>query len=217
MDSKTYYGIWNRVERAAFMPERKRVKNWLTAFITFYNGIVEKQNINWPKKKGIGKFSFTITYDPFNLDCECEINEDSSGFSFRIQYVEQLFIFEYSDRESCEFDYLFKYCDEKAEIIEKEYLVKVLKQKIVHPAVHLHLSDNNSHHEIRLGIATNNPFVFLYQFAFQLIAEMDGDNFMIKRFDNSPLKKKEINRLADIIDAEIQNGNVSAGKLLGIS
>ena len=215
MDSKTYYGIWNRVERAAFMPEKKRVKKWLTAFTTFYNKIVETQNINWPKRNA-GKFDFTMTYNPFNLDCVCTIYEDSSKFSFKIKYMKQLFIFDYSDQESCEFDYLFDHCNEKAETIEKETLIEVLKQKIAHPAVHLHLSDNDSHHEIRLGIATKNPFVFLYQFAFQLIAEMDGENFTIIRYKNSPLKQKEINRLADIIGAEIQNDSVSAGKLLGV-
>jgi len=35
MDSSTYYEIWNRIERAAFMPEPKKVKKWLTALNSF--------------------------------------------------------------------------------------------------------------------------------------------------------------------------------------
>ncbi len=213
MDSKTYYEIWNRVERAAFMPKKRRVKKWLTAFITFYNGIVEKQNINWPKKCN-GKFSFPMTYNPINLDCECEINEDFSGFSFRISHKDQIFIFEYNNREYCEFDYLIEHCDNRAQNINNQDLTEVIKQKIVHPAIHLHLSKDDELHEIRLGVATKNPFVFLYQFAFQMIAEKDGENTRIRRYNNSPKKKKKINQLADLIGEEIENGRISPGKLL---
>ncbi len=216
MDSKTYYETWNRVERAAFMPKKRRVKKWLTAFITFYNRIVEKQNINWPKKCN-GKFSFPMTYDPINLDCECEINEDFSGFSFKITLLEQTVSFEYSDRELCEFDYLHKHCDKKAQAINKEDLVEVLKQKVVHPAIHLHLTDDESLHEIRLGVATKNPFVFLYQFAFQMIAENKKESIRLERYGKSPLKQNELNRLVDLIETNIEEGKISPGKLLGVS
>ncbi len=171
MDSKVYYEIWNRVERAAFMPEpkKKHMRKWLVAFDSFFNRIFEKPNMKYPKYEN-GKFSHSISYEPGCIKFNFEIKEDYSGFSFRVKYIEQTIIFEYNNREACEFDYLFKYCDEKAGTIEKETLIEVLKQKIDHPAVHLHISDNDSLHEIRLGIATKNPFVFLYQFAFQLIA-----------------------------------------------
>ena len=149
MDSKTYYEIWNRVEQAAFMPEPKKVKGWLTNLNSFFNKIVGKPNLSWPKSKN-GKINYTLNYDSMNLVCQYEINEDLSGFSFKITLLEQTVSFDYSNRDFCEFDYLHKHYDEKAKNINKKDLVEVLKQKIVHPAIHLHLTDDDdSLHESR--------------------------------------------------------------------
>ena len=213
MDSKTYYEIWNRVERAAFIPEPKKVKGWLTNLNSFFNKIVGKPNLSWPKSKN-GKINYTLNYDSMNLVCQYEINEDLSGFSFKITLLEQTVSFEYKDRELCEFDYLIEHCDNRAQNINNQDLTEVIKQKIVHPAIHLHLTKDDELHEIRLGVATKNPFVFLYQFAFQMIAEKDGENTRIRRYGNSPKKQQEISRLADLIGEEIDNGRISSGKLL---
>jgi hypothetical protein len=214
MDSKTYYEIWNRVERAAFIPEPKKVKGWLTNLNLFFNKIVGKPNLSWPKSKN-GKINYTLNYDSMNLVCQYEINEDLSGFSFKITLLEQTVSFDYSNRDFCEFDYLHKHYDEKAKNINKKNLVEVLKQKIVHPAIHLHLTDDDDPlHEIRLGVATKNPFVFLYQFVFQMIAEKKNESTRLERYGNSPLKEIEINRLADLIGEETENGRISPGKLL---
>ena len=215
MDSTTYYEIWNRIERAAFMPKPKEAKTWLTALNSFFNKTVGKPNLKWngdDKKKGI--FNDSMNYDSMNLVCQYKINKDLSGFSFKITLLEQTVSFEYSNREFCEFDYLHKHYDKKAKIINKEDLVEVLKQKIVHPAIHLHLTDDDFHHEIRLGVATKNPFVFLYQFAFQMIAENKKEGIRPERYEKSQLKKDELNRLADLIGEEIDNGRISPGKLL---
>ena len=213
MDSKTYYEIWNRVEQAAFMPEPKKVKGWLTNLNSFFNKTVGKPNLSRPKTEN-GKIYDTLNYDLMNLACRYEINKDLSRFSFKITLLERIVIFEYSDRELCEFDYLHKHYDKKAKDINKEDLVEVLKQKIVHPAIHLHLTDDKSLHEIRLGVATKNPFVFLYQFVFQMIAEKKNEGTRLERYGNSPLKKIELNRLAGLIGEEIENGRISPGKLL---
>lgn len=215
MDSKTYYKIWNRIERAAFMPKPKEAKTWLTALNSFFNKTVGKPNLKWTgddKKKGV--FNFSMHYDSMNLVCQYKINKDLSGFSFKISLLNQTVRFEYKDRELCEFDYLIEHCDNRAQNINNQDLTEVIKQKIVHPAIHLHLTKDDELHEIRLGVATKNPFVFLYQFAFQMIAEKDGKNTRIQRYNNSPRKQQEINRLADLIGEEIENGRISPGKLL---
>ena len=155
-----------------------------------------------------------MNYDSMNLVCQYKINKDLSGFSFKISLLEQTVSFEYSNREFCEFDYLHKHYDKKVKNINREDLVDVLKQKIVHPAIHLHLTDDESLHEIRLGVATKNPFVFLYQFAFQMIAENKKEGIRPARYEKSQLKKDELNRLADLIGEEIDNGRISPGKLL---
>ena len=216
MDSKTYYEIWNRIERAAFMPEPKKVKKWLTALNSFFNKTVGKPNLSWPKSEK-GKINYTLNCDSMNLECESKINKDLSGFSFKITLLEQAVSFDYSNRDFCEFDYLAEHCDKRAEKINKEDLVEALKQKIAHPAIHLHLTDDKALHEIRLGVATKNPFVFLYQFVFQMIAEKKNEGATPGRYANSPLKEIELNRLADLIGEEIENGRISPGKLLGIS
>jgi len=215
MDSITFYEIWNRVERAAFMPETKSIKSWLTNLNSFFYRITEKPNLKWPEKKN-GKFKHSLNYEPLNLQWKYEISIDFSGFSVRISYKDQTFLFEYSGMEYCEFDYLFDHCDNKAQNINNQDLIEVIKQKIVHPAIHLHLTEDDELHEIRLGVATKNPFVFLYQFAFQMIAENDGEDTQIRRYNNSPRKQQEINRLADIIGEEIENGRISPGKLLAV-
>ena len=46
---------------------------------------------------------------------------------------------------------------------------------------------------------------------------VDGEDTLIRRYSNSPQKQQEINRLADLIGEEIDNGRISSGKLLGIS
>ena len=215
MDSTTYYEIWNRIERAAFMPKPKEAKTWLTALNSFFNKTVGKPNLKWngdDKKKGI--FNDSMNYDSMNLVCQYKINKDLSGFSFKISLLNQTVCFEYKDRELCEFDYLIEHCDNRAQNINNQDLAEVIKQKIVHPAIHLHLTKDDELHEIRLGVATKNPFVFLYQFAFQMIAEKDGENTRIQRYNNSPRKQQEINRLADLIGEEIENGRISPGKLL---
>ena len=213
MDSKTYYEIWNRVERAAFMPKPKEVKGWLINLNSFFNKIAGKQNLSWPKTKN-GKINYTLNCDSMNLKCRYEINKDLSEFSFKITLLEQAVSFDYSNREFCEFDYLTEHCDKRAENINKEDLVEALKQKIAHPAIHLHLTDDKALHEIRLGVATRNPFVFLYQFVFQMIAEKKNEGTTPERYGNSPLKEIELNRLADLIGEEIENGRISPGKLL---
>ena len=213
MDSTTYYEIWNRVERAAFMPEPKKVKRWLTNLNSYFNKTVGKQNLSWLKSKN-GKINYTLNYDSMNLVCQYEIKEDLSEFSFKITLLERTVCFDYSNREFCEFDYLYKHYDKKAKNINKEDLVEVLKQKIAHPSIHLHLTDDKFLHEIRLGVATKNPFVFLYQFAFQMIAENKKESISPERYEKSPLKKDELNRLADLIGEEIENGRISPGKLL---
>ncbi|MBW2570597.1 MAG: hypothetical protein JRE47_14845, partial [Deltaproteobacteria bacterium] len=155
MNSKTYYEIWNRVERAAFMPKPKEAKTWLTALNSFFNKTVGKPNLKWngdDKKKGV--FNDSMNYDSMNLVCQYKINKDLSGFSFKITLLKQTVSFEYSNRGFCEFDYLTEHCDKRAENINKEDLVEALKQKIAHPAIHLHLTDDKALHEIRLGVAT---------------------------------------------------------------
>ena len=216
MDSKAYYEIWNRIERAAFVPDENRVGNWLTAYNSFLNRITGKQDSKWLKKRN-GKFRHSLNYKPLDLQWKYEISRDFSGFSFRITQKDQTFLFEYSNKEYCEFDYLIEHCDNRAQNINHQDLTEVIKQKIVHPAIHLHLTNDEELHEIRLGVATKNPFVFLYQFAFQMIAEKDGEDTLIRRYSNSPQKQQEINRLADLIGEEIDNGRISPGKLLGIS
>ncbi len=215
MDSKTYYEIWNRVERAAFMPKPKNVKGWLTNLNSFFNKKVGKPDLSWVKSEN-GKINYTLNSDSMNLACRYEIYKDLSGFSFKITMLNQTVCFEYKDKELCEFDYLIEHCDNRAQNINKEDLVEVLKQKIVHPAIHLHLTDDDSLHEIRLGVATKNPFVFLYQFAFQMIAENSKESITLERYGKSPLKQNELNRLADLIETNIEMGKISPGKLLAI-
>lgn len=134
--------------------------------------------------------------DPLNLQWEYEISKDFSEFSFRISHKNQTLLLDYSNREYCEFDYLIKHCDNRAKNINNQDLTEVIRQKIVHPAIHLHLTKDDELHEIRLGIATKNPFVFLYQFAFQMIDRTTDDIDSLFMRENICVKGKNHNESA---------------------
>ena len=83
----------------------------------------------------------------------------------------------------------------------------VIKKRIYPPALHTHLKREDGgdyYHHLRFGFATNNPFVILYQLAFQII---DYQN------DRSGMRKNEISRVAKTIYDNKDEVQISAGIL----
>ena len=91
--------------------------------------------------------------------------------------------------------------------IMKEDIEEVIKTRVYHPALHTHLkreSGGDYYHHLRFGFATNNPFVILYQVAFQII---DYQN------DRSIMKGDEISRVSEIIHSNKNEVQIGAGIL----
>jgi len=135
-----------------------------------------------------------------------EIKNYSNGIPITYDY-DNKFISEIDD-----FDNIFELTDfksvQKKEIKSnptRDEIQEILQSFIVHPDLHIHFESLS--HEIRANFASKNIFYLLYQIAFQLI---DTEN----RFENSPSKKEELNRLVDIIESSLKSEKtISSGEL----
>ena len=109
-------------------------------------------------------------------------------------------------------DYLYEFTNDPnpsidVNEIEKEDIEEVIKKRINHPALHTHLKTKDGgdyYHHLRFGFATNNPFVILYQVAFQIIDYRNRD---------SEIKDIEVSRLAKLLHSNRNEPEISAGVL----
>ncbi len=109
-------------------------------------------------------------------------------------------------------NYLFEFKNDPSpnihvDEIAKDDLKEVIKNRIYHPALHTHLKRKDGkdyYHHLRFGFATNNPFVILYQVAFQIIEYQNR---------NSLVKEDEVDRLSEILFSNKDQPEISAGIL----
>jgi len=224
MNNKKFFYVWNHIEKAAFQPRDERgIKSWLRCYLMFLDKLFELDESFPLIKKEKGKFNYFIKFVPLDITCNYSIAGDLSGFTFDITWNETTLIFEYDKKNKCEFDYtemLPNPDDFDINKISMEEYKEVIKDKIVHPAIHCHIKDSifdkvkgekiDFPHDIRIGFSTKNPFLFLYQFAFQLW------NYEI-RYGDSNKKRGEVSRLTNIIIKNANKGIIPAGILFGIS
>jgi hypothetical protein len=109
-------------------------------------------------------------------------------------------------------NYLYEFTNDPSpninvDVITSDDLKEVIKKRIYHPALHTHLKKEdgrNYYHHLRFGFATNNPFVMLYQVAFQIIDYQNED---------SEIKEDEVGRLAEILYSYRNKPEIRAGIL----
>ncbi len=220
------HDLWNWIEARVFNPRTERDKQtWLRCFHRFLPHLWDISIFDWRewnKPENIAnlwcsdRFSDvkqleleTLSLKPFR-DSEIgffySISKIEEGFSLRLFYSRGCFQIDYDTT------YFFEFRNDLntnivVDEITKEDIEEVIKKRIYHPALHTHLKREDGgdyYHHLRFGFATNNPFVILYQVAFQII---DYQN------DRSGMRENEILRLTKIIYSNRNVLEISAGIL----
>jgi len=212
--------LWNWVENKAFNPIKQEEKEkWLSCFHKFLSKIWGIEP-DWSKPIKSGNFWCsdqihdgrdiqleTLSLKPLR-DSEIgffySINKVNGGFSVRLFYSRGCFQIDYAE------DYLYEFINDPStnidvNKIDKEDIEEVIKKRINHPALHTHLKREDGgdyYHHLRFGFATNNPFVILYQVAFQIIDFQNKD---------SEMKEIEVGRLAEILHSNRNKPKIAAG------
>lgn len=211
-DHKRRCYLWKSFEKAAFRPrDIKDAVNWLNCYARALLKIWEvsdSQSFPINKKDSI---EHEFNYSPLGLNYELRWAGNNSKYSIDIDFND--FILKYH-ADLNYFDDLvtgesLKDFNKNLNIALKERedndIDYILKGKIAHPAIHQHIEfkderkdndiddkqEKNMANYIRIGTAHYNPFLFLYQFAFQLTDHLHD-------YRNSDLKKKEFNRIKKV-------------------
>lgn len=216
MDSKDFYRFWNYIEKRAFLPGvEKEIGKWLRNFNTFFDKLYERECAFVKIKPEKGKFCHKIAFDPLGITCDFVIFIDLPKFSFTLKWRQSSqefgnecsLQFEYDGKYFCEFDYLEEHCREMSNDFSEEELENVLRNKIDHPALHYHIKDvkNSFPHDIRIAAAAKNPFLLLYQAAYQFL-----------HFFGDEKKQQELKRLTNVIFKNKDQMPIASGILFGI-
>ncbi|MCU0290359.1 MAG: hypothetical protein MUF15_28765 [Acidobacteria bacterium] len=213
MDDKElkYYEQWKRIEKKAFIPDDnrdlKKTKRWFINLLEFFRQLYELES-QFIRVAIEGEKYVFDNFRMAHFHCTFRINTDLSGFSFCLKCAQTSLQFEYDANYLCEWKYLNELAKKNIRIkkekfeIERTDLDYILEHMIVHPAIHCHMDSDilkgvipkDDLHEIRIGMPTTNPFLFLYQVSFQFLS-------LIKKEKNTGDTKKqaELKRLAKVI------------------
>lgn len=213
------HDLWNWVENKAFSPRNPEEKKWLSCFHKFLSKIWGIEP-DWSKPIKDGNFWCsdkdwrelrleTLSLKPLRdskIGFSYAIEIMGNGFSVQLFYLRGCLQIHYDSTRLFEFK---KDLNPNIDIneITKESITQVIKKRIEHPALHTHIKseeDGYDHHHLRFGFATNNPFLTLYQMAFQII---DYQN------EKSVMRENEISRLTEILHSNKDKPEISAGIL----
>lgn len=215
------HDLWNWIENKAFNPRKEDREKWLRCFHKFVHKIWGIDP-DWKKPIKDGNFwSSDQRYEGREHSLETislkPLRDSEIGFFYRIHEVNKEFSVRLFYSRGCfqiDFNatYLFEFRNDlnpniRMNEITKEDIGQVIKKRIHHPALHTHLKREDGgdyYHHLRFGFATNNPFVILYQVAFQII---DYQN------RNSKMRDDEISRVAEILHSNKDKPEISAGIL----
>jgi hypothetical protein len=216
MNSKDFYQYWNYIETRAFCPADKKVRGWLRKVELLFDSIFQVREKFPLTRKENNRIIHEIEFKRLDITCEYRIETDFSKFSFFIDWKRAALQFEYDNQYDCEFDYLDEHCQKKSKNFTREELEEVLKSKIWHPALHHHIKGKavdktqekeiDFPHDIRIGTAVKNPFLFLYQLSFQFLCVL-GDSE----------KRREFERLVTVVFENRNKDEISPGILFGKS
>lgn len=217
MDSKKFYECWKYIEKRAFSPGPKDIERWLNQFVIFFYEIYQLEMCipkTFDKEKK--KYSKEFTFMPIGTKFKFVINSDISAFSFQLNWERNNpdypnLLYEYDSEYHCEWDYLD--VPKITPVANEKDLEPILEHMIFHPAIHCHifseLWDKNistaALHDIRIGMPTKNPFLFLYQVSFQFLSIIEERK-----------KQAELKRLAGVIWENKDKMSISPGILFKI-
>lgn len=207
LDQITDLYTWKTIERLLFSPKGKSDSGkWLKQYHKFIFRL-------WQQTPEIlrGK-NFTFNFlNQFKLNFQMPL--DVNNYSLHLEYSKAQFNLDFDARflpESWASNHIGeiirpdKLSKIKKATISQLDIERVLKSMIVHPAHHIHLEDLS--HFVRININTENPFLFLYQVAFQLT------NYKTD-FRNCNEKQKEFQRVLTLLEKNINATSIPAGEL----
>jgi len=211
--------LWNWIENKAFNPRKEDREKWLRCFHKFVHKIwgIEpdwkrpiKDGNHWCSDKDLRELRLdTLSLRPLRdikIGFSYSIDISGNGFSVQLFYLRCCIQIHYDS--TCLFEFkndLNPNIDVNE--ITKENIEEVIKKRIYHPALHTHLKKEDGrdyYYHLRFGFATNNPFVIIYQVAFQII---DCQN------KKSEMRDNEISRVAEILHSNKDKHEISAGIL----
>jgi len=224
MDNTKFYECWKYIEKRAFYPRsRHDIKDWLYCFMKFFYNIYEQAKyfpgpFNKPENEDYRELIFPRIHT--RLKFIIKLVNNIPNFSVQLKWGKK-----YPDKANLQFEYdsdfqcEWNYVNESKKIIKKPdfnecELDFILKNMIVHPAVHCHIFNEswvnknispNVLHEIRLRIPTTNPFLFLYQVSFQFLSIIGESK-----------KDEELKRLTRVILENKNKDSLKPGKLFSL-
>ncbi len=204
--------IWKIIERMLFSPNgEKEFAKWFRQYNKFISQFLGLP-ISFPVKNNkkieysysiCNKIAFSFL-TPFDLP-KFSINYTQGGlsqsFHYDNKYLSELDLIDIFNA-GIDKQLLHNLKQKKISYVQ---IQRILESMITHPALHLHLEDLS--HSVRLNLNTKNPFLFLYQLAFQLL-DYKAD------LRDSAKKQLEFKRLVEMIVENIDNQNQIASGIL---
>jgi hypothetical protein len=212
--------IWNKIERILFNPEKK--KNDLSKWFNQYHKFVLKlwglnpefsnrkeYSINFDNKITV---SFTTPFKLPKFIIDFKQGDAKQSFHYDEQFISELDLINIfnSGMDKKNNSGMDK---KKLKVLNEqeptqEDITRILTSMVAHPALHIHLESVSNF--IRINFNTKNPFLFLYQLAFQL-ADHKTD------FKDSKLKQKEFNKLIELVKNNIETETrIPSGELFKV-
>jgi hypothetical protein len=195
--------VWTWIEKKAFTPREKDRESWLRNFHYFLPTVWGIQrDWNLPKKKDDWWSSDEIkSGSPLNIENLLlkPLRDADVGFSYSIHMSMKKFRILICCTEGLfRFDYALSDDNPQSKKIDIEHITQIdieksFERNIAHTDVHIHLQKINGedfYNNIRFSSMSSNPFVVLYQIAYQLI---DYTSY------NSKMRNDEKQRIAKLI------------------
>jgi len=178
MDGNEEYQLWQVLEHKLFHPHgTKAIHAWLRNFHRFLPFLWGHGMPDWSKPiRHNAGFQSDIPFpqhinDPFScrprnvgVGFSYQIREDLSSFCLRLFWGDAYLSLDLDNR------YLFEHRvgTESCPKPLSNDLANLFDKRISHPGLHTHIGGGNASHDLRFGLCSRNPFLLLYQAAYQL-------------------------------------------------
>ncbi len=200
--------LWRIIERMLFSPTGQGdINKW---FKQYHRFVLKLWELNPEIHKGqqysfnfndIITVSFNIPFNIKNYSIDVSQKPLKQSLHYDGRYLSELDLINIFN-DGIDKQLLHNIKQKKISSIQIE---RILNSMLVHPALHFHLEDLS--HYVRLNFNTKNPFLFLYQLAFQLL------DYKVD-FRDSEKKQLEFKRLVEMVIKNIDYQNQIASGIL---
>lgn len=196
--SERLFCLWKLMEKMAFRPAKDEIVEWLHCYGQFLDHFWQISDYPWYDiVKHNQKVDGLVHYGPLRLKYGFQLEFSLNKHAIYIEFDQCSLQYGYDVNYFNELDSCEKKWDlsgQMAKIINNITggdIEKILEGKVAHPAIHQHIKYKDFPRWIRIDTSAKNPFLFLYQLAFQL-CDCYHD------FKVSAAKKEEFRRLKNL-------------------